>query len=236
MLNVVITGASQRLGLYLTQRYLESGNSVFAITRKASKELKSISSNNIHIIEIENYTDKSARYAVQEINKITDEINLLVNNASYFVKDLESENNPLLYNDFFSTHMLFPYELIITAKELLQTGVKPGVVVNVTDIFAVNPNSDYSLYCSTKAGLSNLSLSFAKMFKGLVRVNNVAPGPIKFLPSHSKIDIENVLSQSLIKNEGGFEPILKTIDFIVDNDYLTGCTINVDGGRSINSW
>lgn len=236
MKNIVVTGASQRLGLYLTKEYSAAGNKIFAITRKASKELKALEGNDVVLIEVNSYSKSAADNAISVIRSMTNRLDVLINNASYFVKDETAPESEELFTAFYETHMLFPYQLIVGAQDLLKSCENPGVIVNLTDIFAVNPNSDYSMYCSTKAGLANLSLSFSKKFKGTIRVNNIAPGPIKFLPTHGEQDKSNILQQSIIQREGGFLPILKTINFIIDNDYLIGTTINVDGGRSINTW
>ncbi|MDQ7049979.1 MAG: SDR family NAD(P)-dependent oxidoreductase [Enterobacterales bacterium] len=236
MASIVITGSSQRLGLFLVQHYIAQGDKVFAVTRKSSEQLLNINSDQLTIIEIDQYSEQAAINAAEKIAQSETSIELLVNNASAFFKDTQQSDEGALFTQSFNTHMLFPLCLTSQLSPLLKQKGNAGVVINITDIYSTQPKTEHALYCSSKAGMSNLSMGLAKRYAGLIRVNSIAPGPIKFLDSHSEQQKQDIMAQAIIKQEGGFESILKTIEFIRSNDYLTGITINVDGGRSINSW
>ncbi len=236
MASIVITGCSQRLGLFLVQHYIAQGDNVFAITRKPSRDLLNIDSDQLTIIEINQYSERAAIDAAEKIAQSGHGVDLLVNNASAFYKDTQGSDEAALFTQLFNTHMLFPLCLTSQLSPLLQQNKNIGVVINITDIYTTVPKNEHALYCSSKAGLSNLTMGLAKRYSGMIRVNSIAPGPIKFLDTHSEQEKQAILAQAIVKQEGGFEPILKTIEFIRSNDYLTGITVNVDGGRSINSW
>ena len=127
----------------------------------------------------------------------------------------------------------------MTMPALLMNALQPslseakGNIISITDIYSDNPNPEFSLYCSTKAGLKSLTLSAAKKWAPQIRANCIQPGPLKFLPSHSEAEKDKVIKETLLPFEGGFDPVFKTVEFIIDNDYLTGQCINVDGGRSL---
>ncbi len=236
MATILITGASQRLGLYLVRHYCQSEHQVFAISRQSSSDLKQLETQGVKVIEIGEYSEQGAELAAKIIASCSDRLDLLVNNASAFVKDPLDQSEANLYRSFFDTHMLFPFCLTSRLADLLSAGKNTGLVVNMTDIYSNSPKSDHALYSSTKAGLANLTMGLAKRYKDKIRVNAIAPGPIKFLDSHSESEKNQILGEALLQKEGGFESILKTLEFFVTNDYLTGTTINVDGGRSINCW
>ena len=236
MKTVIITGASRRLGLFLTKSYFDRGWSVFAVTRKISKGLRALMRKGAQVLEIDGYSASNACAVSSRVKSEAERVDLLINNASLFIKDGESKADRDAFNAFYETQVLFPYLLAEGLYGVMYSADNPSSIINITDIFSVNPDKDYLLYCSTKAGLSNLTLGLAKKYAGGIRVNEIAPGPIKFLPEHSNARKKKVLEQALIKREGGFLPILQTIDFIVDNDYLTAATINVDGGRSVSDW
>lgn len=226
MKNVVVTGAGRRLGLNLVKHFLREESQVFAVTRHISKELIELEHDNLKIIEVGEYSALSAKKISAEILNVSGYVDILINNASMFSKD---DNQ---YEALVNVHMIFPL-VLSEGLFVLNSRLKPGVIINLTDIYADNPNSDYVLYCATKAGLSNLTMGLAKKLKSVARVMSIAPGPVKFLDDHDKDVVDCVLKQTLIDREGGFEVVLKAIDFIVDNEYLTGTTIYVDGGRSI---
>jgi dihydromonapterin reductase/dihydrofolate reductase len=107
-----------------------------------------------------------------------------------------------------------------------------GCIIAISDIYADLPNSRFASYCSAKAGLQNLALSWAQSFSPNIRVNIIQPGPIKFLPEHSPQYKEMVLSQSLLRRELGYESVQQGISYLISAKGLTGSILKVDGGRS----
>lgn len=234
MKTVVITGASRRLGLYLAEQFIAKGDRVFAISRSKPDKFTSIDSAHFHPVQIDNYNKHGVEQAVTAIRSKVERIDLLVNNASIFEQDPENNQDvETKFMAFFQVHMLFPNLLIHALKHHMFDEANPGVLVNMTDIYADNPIPEYSLYCSTKAGLENLTRSFAKKFAPGIRCNSIMPGPLQFLPQHTQEQKKQVLKGTLLPFEAGFHPVFQTIDFIMTNHFVTGTSIKVDGGRSI---
>ncbi|UTW10560.1 SDR family NAD(P)-dependent oxidoreductase [Marinobacterium rhizophilum] len=234
MNTVLITGASRRLGLYLTQAFLEQGCKVIALTRKASAELDALASDKLHILLLDYNSETSLAAAIDSIRGQYDALSLVVHNASLFEKDAPHKNNLCnFYDELYRVHMRLPAYLNEALEPLLYNESIPGCIVHITDIYADNPNREFGLYCSTKAALENLTKSFAKKYAPGIRVNSIAPGPLMFLPSHKEDEKKTVLGQTLLPGESGFEPILQGIRFIVDNQFVTGSCVKIDGGRSI---
>jgi dihydromonapterin reductase / dihydrofolate reductase len=233
--SILITGASRRLGLFLSEEFLRMGFYVYAVTRTCSTELNNLAeaNSNLQLVLVEGYDHPSGVQLSKALGGAS--IDVIVNNASYYhsEKSLLSESGGEQYQAFFNVHMLFPALLSEWYYQQTKAENREGIIINLTDIFAEKPTASNALYCSTKAGLENLTRSLAKKFAPIIRVNSILPGPIKFLPSHSKEDKERVLNETLLGKEGGFSPIFQTICFIIDNHYLTGSAIKVDGGRSI---
>ncbi len=234
MNTVLITGASRRLGLYLTQAFLGQGCRVIALTRKASAELDALASENLHVLLLDYNSEASVEAAIDNIRSRYEALSLVVHNASLFEKDAaHTDDLCQFYDDLYRVHMRLPACLNEALQPLLYNEKKPGCIVHITDIYADNPNREFGLYCSTKAALENLTKSFAKKYAPGIRVNSIAPGPLMFLPSHKAEEKKTVLEQTLLPGESGFEPILQGIRFIVDNQFVTGSSIKIDGGRSV---
>ena len=54
------------------------------------------------------------------------------------------------------------------------------------------------------------------------------------LPSDMpKADRERVIASTLVKREGRPENIAHAVQFFIENDFVTGACLPVDGGRSI---
>ncbi|WP_169434400.1 SDR family NAD(P)-dependent oxidoreductase [Marinobacterium rhizophilum] len=234
MNTVVITGASRRLGLYLTQAFLEQGCKVIALTRKASAELDALACENLQILLTDYRCETSLAAAADCIRKQYETLSLVVHNASLFEKDAAHKDDLCaFYDELYRVHMRLPAYLNEALQPLLYNEAHPGCIVHITDIYADNPNREFGLYCSTKAALDNLTKTFAKKYAPGIRVNSIAPGPLMFLPSHKEDEKKAVLEQTLLPGESGFEPILQGIRFILDNQFVTGSSIKIDGGRSI---
>ncbi len=107
-------------------------------------------------------------------------------------------------------------------------------IVHMVDIYAERPRADLDLYCATKAGLSNLTLSWAQRYAPKIKVNAIAPGVISFPEGYSPAQREALLATVPLQREGGWQAIYATLQGIFANPYMTGTVLSVDGGRRIS--
>ncbi len=112
-----------------------------------------------------------------------------------------------------------------------------GAIVNITDIHAERPLKNYVLYSIAKAGLVGLTRSLARELAPEIRVNAVAPGPILWpddADAFDELSRQRIISHTPLKREGTPDDIAKAVLFLlVEATYVTGETINVDGGRHV---
>ncbi|MCH8502667.1 MAG: SDR family oxidoreductase [Aliidiomarina sp.] len=233
----LITGAGRRLGLHMTRCLLAQGWHVVALSRSRIGELAALAETDLSldVITCNALNQDSVEQSIATIQSRYDHLDFVLHNASIYEKDqAHVEDMASFYDDLYRIHMKFPALINYGLRDLFSKTIRPTAnIIHVTDIYASNPNADYALYCSTKAGLENLMLSFAKQLAPKVRVNAIQPGPIKFLPEHSSSEQQQVLSETLLPVEGGFEALQKAIEAILDNEYMTAAIVRVDGGRSV---
>ncbi len=83
---VLITGASRGLGYFLTKRYLEEGDTVFAGAREVSApklcELKKEYPETLCIVELEVTDTNSTITAAKMVGQYTDKLDIIINNAA----------------------------------------------------------------------------------------------------------------------------------------------------------
>ena len=231
MPHIVITGASRRLGLYLTEQFLQRQWQVTALTRTPSAELTALHAQRLKVITLDYQSTSSCQLAAEQLQHQT--IDVLLHNASFFEPDADSwQESRRQLDTMLNTHILLPSLLNQLFKPSLSRSDNPNII-HMSDIYVDNPNAVFSNYCASKAGLENLSKSYAKKYAPNIRVNTIQPGALKFLPEHGEAAKQAVLAGSLLPREAGFEPIFKTILYLVDNTFITGTAIKVDGGRSI---
>jgi pteridine reductase len=81
-----------------------------------------------------------------------------------------------------------------------------------------------------------LTRSLARELAPEIRVNAVAPGPILWPDDESfdELSRQRIISNTPLRREGTPEDIAKAVYYlVVDANYVTGETINVDGGRHV---
>ena len=64
-------------------------------------------------------------------------------------------------------------------------------------------------------------------------MNAVLPGPVMLPPELSADERARVIDATLVKREGRPENVAQAVLHFLENDFLTGVCLPVDGGRSI---
>lgn len=116
-------------------------------------------------------------------------------------------------------------------KEMMGSG--SGVIVNVSSVLARKSLVGSALYRASKAALEELTRQFAfELGPRGVRVNAVAPGFIETamtadIPAEMK---EKIRSQISLGTFGSAEAVASAVCQLVENDYINGAILSVDGG------
>jgi pteridine reductase len=161
-------------------------------------------------------------------------LDALINNASSFYATPVGEITPVAWEDLIGTNLRAPAFLSQAAAPALRR--TQGAIVNITDIHAQRPLKNYVVYTIAKAGLTGLTRSLARELAPEVRVNAIAPGPILW-PDDEQFDElsrQRIVSHTPLRREGTPDDIARAVYYLlVDASYVTGVTIEVDGGRHI---
>jgi pteridine reductase len=106
-----------------------------------------------------------------------------------------------------------------------------GVIVNVADGSALRPYAAYPAHSVSKAGLVMLTQVLAKAFAPRVRVNAVSPGPVLKPDEMDAATWQRLAGHTLLKREGSGYDVARAVRFLIENDFITGETLVVDGGE-----
>jgi pteridine reductase len=121
----------------------------------------------------------------------------------------------------------------LCAQAAARLMVDGGVIVNISDSGAHKAWSGYPAYIVSKAGLDALTGLLARALAPAVRVNGVAPGLI-LPPSDLPRETWNRLVDRLpLRAAGSPDDIARAVLFFVQNPYVTGQVLAVDGGYQI---
>jgi 3-oxoacyl-[acyl-carrier protein] reductase len=120
------------------------------------------------------------------------------------------------------------------AERMVRAG-HGGVIINVSSISKAG-NAGQSNYSAAKAGVVAMAVTWAKELARFgIRTAAIAPGFIRtdILSGMPPEMLEKMTAPVPLKRVGLPEEIAHTAMFIVENDYLTGRTLEVDGGLRI---
>jgi NAD(P)-dependent dehydrogenase (short-subunit alcohol dehydrogenase family) len=156
---------------------------------------------------------------------------LLVNNASVFNGGYIKETTPELFDKQVNVNLKAPFFLMRD----FAIHCKNGNIINLVDTRVSENKSDYAAYSLSKKGLWEITKMAAIEFAPDIRVNAIAPG-VSLAPEDRDEKYLEKLAESIpMKRPGGIEPILKSIDFILENDHLTGQLLFADGGENLGN-
>jgi pteridine reductase len=113
-----------------------------------------------------------------------------------------------------------------------------GCIVTLGDWAVARPYLDYAAYFPSKGGVTALTRSLAVELAARnprVRVNCVLPGPVLLPPDLPDEERRQSIRGTLVKHEGRPENIAQAVLFLIDNDFVTGVCLPVDGGRTLYS-
>lgn len=233
----LITGASKRIGKALAEHLAADGWSVFIhynTSGEAAKQLVSILSTKFPTQRF---------HAVQaNLSKISEVVNLipkvvseygafdmLINNASVFDKSYLKQTSTDLFDSQFDVNLKAPFFLIRDFANYC----KKGNIVNFVDTRVTSNKSNFSAYSLSKKGLWNLTQLAALELSPEIRVNAIAPGVTLAPGDEDENYLQNLAKAIPMKRPGGLDPILKSMDYIIQNDYLTGQLLFADGGENL---
>jgi pteridine reductase len=106
-----------------------------------------------------------------------------------------------------------------------------GVVVMIEDVAAYQPWPSFAAHCAAKAAQAMLTRVFARALAPEVRVCGIAPGPVGVKPDQ----MERRAAETLLGRVGSPDDVAEAVVFLVNADFVTGTTLLVDGGFSLQS-
>ncbi len=111
-----------------------------------------------------------------------------------------------------------------------------GVIVTIGDWAVQRPYRDHAAYIVSKGAIPALTRTLAVELAHRnpnVRVNCIHPGPVMFPPDTSDAEQQQMIHSTLVKKANCPESVSLAVKFFVENPFVTGVCLPVDGGRTI---
>lgn len=245
---VLITGAARRIGAEIA-RHLHAANFNIIIQCHNSLQAGQVLTQNFNrlrpnsacLIHQNLHEPNAATKLIETALSWGTRLDLLVNNACKFTPSVllsQTLNNHRIalqaWDELFYVNVKLPFLLSIAAYPHLQ--IVNGSIINISDIYAVKPLKKYAVYCQTQAALTMQTKALAYEFAPDVRVNAIAPGAIIWPERENILDSKiqkKIIADTPLKKHGDPFYIAQAVLSMFENPFITGQTLNVDGGRSI---
>ena len=170
----------------------------------------------------------SDRKAAQ-VAEVFPNLAVLVNCASIYNAAPIAETTMAMLHREFQVNFFTPYLL----SGAFARRVESGNIVNILDNKIAFQQYQYGAYLSAKKALAELTRMAAMELAPRIRVNGIAPGVI--MPGVTRTDdyIAWRVQGIPLKRQGAVEELGKALTYILDNEYITGQHLYVDGGESL---
>ena len=238
--NLLITGAATRVGKAIALHFAERGWNIalhyFRSSAKA-KELKKIIEQHwvkVALIKADLKNPKQTEKIIPLAKKKLGAINCLVNNAALFEKDDITNFTTKSWNDHLNINLLAP---TILTKQFAKQAPKKTVsnIINIIDQRIFNLTPFFMSYTISKSGLQTLTKTMAMRLGPNIKVNAIAPGPTIKSKRQTDRHFKNQVRSTLLKKSVRLEDICDTVEFLINNNSVTGQIITVDSGQNL-SW
>lgn len=112
-----------------------------------------------------------------------------------------------------------------------------GSIVTIGDWAVARPYTDYAAYMVSKGSIPTMTRVLAVELAArnpAVRVNCILPGPVLMPSNLSPEECSKAVAGTLLKRMGRPENVAHAVAFLLENDFVTGVCLPVDGGRTIS--
>jgi len=226
--SVLITGAADRIGLELAKECLDLGYHVIIHYRTSSEPAKSIFNGDGRVAFIQADLTESPERFMEDVGKLTTPPLVgLINNASIF--ETGDMSDPNHFMDVLTVNTLTPLRL----SAAFAKSVKSGWIINITDAHARPKSKKYQNYRVSKLFLDEITKQQAYLYAPAIRVNAIAPGAILPPADGHPEGFSELANLIPLAKTGDPAHIRRALRLLVEDGYITGAVIPVDGGWGI---
>jgi len=169
---------------------------------------------------------------VKKIQDSGKEVSILINNAGIVVKKSLEEMNEEAWDIVLDANLKSSFLLTQACIPSMRKN-NWGRIINISSHAAITGGSTGPHYAASKAGMNGLTHYYAKMLaEEGITVNSVAPGVIETDMITKDIGVSKPWAP--VGRFGTAEEVANVVEMLVDNGYMTGQTLILNGGIYMN--
>ncbi|MEH6467040.1 MAG: SDR family NAD(P)-dependent oxidoreductase [Porticoccus sp.] len=231
----LVTGGATRLGFSFAYALAEAGYNI-ALHYHRSADNAQQAAKSIKALGVTCKTfpfDLSGECPEGLIESVLHEfssLDVLINNASVYEAATIAHTDMALLQQQFSVNFFAP--LLLTSAFADQC-VK-GNVINILDNKIAFQQNHYAAYLLSKKALSEFTQLAAIEFASRLRINGIAPGVV--MPGDERTDdyVRWRIDGIPLKRQGRVDDLISAMNYLLNNEFVTGQVLIVDGGEGLN--
>ena len=242
----IVTGGNGGIGLGIARGLAQAGANVVVAARNREKseravaELAKIGSGGAIALEVDVTNEDSVNALVRNVQDRFHRVDVLVNNAGINIRKQPEELTLPEWRKVLDTNLTSAY-LCSHAVHPAMKGVGAGKIVNIGSMLSIFGTAYASAYAASKGGIVQFTKGCASAWAhDNIQVNAILPGWIDTeLTQQARQQVsglhENVLKRTPAGRWGRIDDFRGIAIFLASSasDFITGATITVDGGYSI---
>ena len=241
----LVTGASSGLGAHFARTLFAAGAAVILAARRIDRlgalraELAALGGRARSMIL--DVTDADAMPgALAEVEDQFAPVDILVNNAGVGLAQRFVDTSPEQWDAVVATNLLGVAHVARTVARSMIAAQRPGVIVNIGSIMGVRTGPGSAAYGATKAAVSHLTRGMAiELARHSIRVNALLPGffATELMAEHDETWFTALARGVPQRRIGELTDLDGPLLLLTSpaSAYMTGASVVVDGGHSVNS-
>jgi NAD(P)-dependent dehydrogenase (short-subunit alcohol dehydrogenase family) len=229
---VLVTGAAKRIGYAIALAFAEEGCDLLLHYHQSEEDVKVLQKKilglgvNAQLLHGDLANQNGLNDFLATNPAALRSVDILINSASIYLNDDADKATQM--------HCLHRDTPQALSKAIIHLD-KPKLIINITDAMLNKRYPNYTNYFNSKAALAELTQALALSMAPHIRVNSVAPGCILFPPNYSDTDKQAILKKIPLQKKGDTKDIAEACLFLAKAPYITGASLTVDGGRSLQA-
>lgn len=231
----LITGGAQRIGkeiaLFLFNKHYKIALH-YNKSKEAAEEVAEYINKNggeCFLFPLDLTDIASAARLIPEVINTFQSCELLINNASLFKRAYFNETDESCFDQQFNVNFKGPFFL----SQHFANHCGKGHIVNLLDTKVSRNHTPYFVYSLTKKMLLEFTKMAAVELGPEIRVNGICPGLI-LPPAGSREESFKKMGEKIpLKSVGKPRYITSAVGYLIENPYVTGECLFVDGGESL---
>ncbi len=232
----LVTGGAKRLGREIVLALAKRGYAIGLHYNRSAKEAlelaNELEAQGIPVVLLQ--ADLKNPSAINKMFKKIDAagypLKVLVNSAALMERKSLDKLSVREWDALFDINLRAVWLCSMAAAGRMGEG---SVIINISDVGARRAWTGFGAYSITKAGVDSLTQLLARSLAPKIRVNAVAPGLVLAAEDMPEEGWKRLIHKTPIQRPVDTSAVTNTIGFLLDNTYITGEIVSVDGGRQL---